>query len=717
MRVLSYAVFALTLPAQVSAPGRQPQWLTDLQTIQQSMQTAGLGAFDKSVEQAWRAALNAPQHPQFETAAELASSFYRFQGYDLKAEQVLREALAAVPPADARRRRNLTSQLAVHFESTQQYAKALAIREEMGNGQEPSTGDAIAVANLYERMGEFEKAEAAWREVAARRAAENSRRSEPGRGISFGPSYGGGARNELAEFYARRGRDAEAEDIYKRALSEAGRSGSASDWNGAADGYIAFLSQRRRFEEAIDLARQSIARSEAASDPHGAWVVLSRRQRLSHLLAQAGRSDEALAVQRQSVEAAQLRSPGSVEHGQALLSLADMLIRQNRLEEAAKVVAELQEAGAAGAGNARFHQLMAAQTLARIRDLQKKPEEARELRASAGAREVSVPNRSATVYDLTGPAQHAALEGNVEAAMLAADKAIALAAECARTDPQQISGLTSLAQVLKSKQKEGEARRVAMEALAILDEAPDHPRMAAALGSVTSLLADLGMTAQAERAIERQNRILVAAKGADSLALDSVSRGRIALMQRDSDWAGIIAEYKRMLARMENATGSNSRESLYALREVAWAYPALNDWAEEERVLSTLLERTVRVLGKSSVDHALLLVHMGNRASQNREFDKALDWMDQAIAIARALPDARVHLPAIVENRSRIAQMKDGPPASRAGRWFHADAFQRTDGARLGNAPAGPPAVIRGGPARPPAPAQAQPAQPPASPK
>jgi hypothetical protein len=86
------------------------------------------------------------------------------------------------------------------------------------------------------------------------------------------------------------------------------------------------------------------------------------------------------------------------------------------------------------------------------------------------------------------------------------------------------------------------------------------------------------MSAEAERVIERQEEILIGAKGTESLALDAISYGRIALMQRDANWTGVVDERKRMLARTEKATGSKSRESLYALREVAWTYPSLRNW-------------------------------------------------------------------------------------------------------------------------------------------
>lgn len=703
MLALCSAFFALALPAQIPAPAPPPQWLTDIQKVQQEMHRAPLGSLDAKVEQAWRAALAAPLHPQFRTAAMMTAQFYQSQGYELKAEQVLREAVAATA-GDPESERALMSQLAAHFQSAQQPLKAVAIREKLAKST-PAGYEVAILAHLYEAMGEVEKAEALWKEIAERPAAGGPPAGSPRAGNrlpaarmftgSFSHGYRGGVQNELASFYARHGRTVEAEQLYKKALAGAAQSSSPLEWNSAADGYIAFLSQQRRFDEAVDLARRSIARQEVSPEPHGAQMLFSRMQQLAALLNQAGRPAEALAVHNQMVEAALARGPASPEYTQALGSLAQVLIEQNRLEEAEKTVVRMREAGAGDAHNARLGESMAAQLLARIRDMQKKPEEARRLRESVGVPGPGAANRERTVYEMIAPAQQAAFQGDIDGAMAGARQAMALAAERSLTNPQEVAAVVGLASVLMGRQKEREAKEIAVEALRILEQAPDHPRVAEALGSIAPLLARLGMTAEAERAIGRQEKILIAAKGAESPALKSVSHARIELMQREQNWTGVVEEHKRALALTEKASGPKSRESMYALRDVAFAYPQLNNWAEEERVLANLLERTVNVSGRSSVDHAHLLVHMANRASQNREFDKALGWIDQAIEVAGTLPDARVHVPGMVQNREQIAQAKNAPPGGSrgGGKWFDTDTYyvekadgtvQRTDGTRLG---------------------------------
>ena len=665
------AVFALALPAQTPAP--QAPWLAEIQQIQQEMHRAPLGSLDARLERAWKAALAAPRHPQFRTAAQMAWHFYQFQGYELKAEQLLRDAIAATAKGDLQPHRGLLASLAAHFESAQQPVKAVPMREKLAAERAP--GAASSLAHLYERIGETGKAEAAWKQVMEQRE-EQPAVNRPGGGRSASRLMGaffspGGASNELASFYARHGRQAEAEQIYEKALEDAARSGSAREWTNAAEGYIGLLAQQRRFDEAIGLARRSLAAVEAAPEPEPNLRVF-RMHRLAGLLMQAGRPAEAVAVQNRMVEAAPAGSPEAL---QALSSLAEMLMQQKRLEEAEKTVARMREAGGTQMGD---------YTLARIREMQNKPEEARRLRESAAppVPGPAIPER--TVYEAIGPAQQALMRGDTGAALAAADEVLALAAARSAANPQEIAPLMGLAGSLMAVRKEAEARRILAEAFRILDGAPDHPRVADALASGVSTMVLLGMTAEAERAIARQEKILIAAKGSDTPALRPASYARSELMTRAGNPAGVVEERRRMLAITEKSSGPKSRDSLYALREVAWAYPPLQNWGEEEAVLAALLESTVAVAGASSLDHAHILVHMANRASENREFDKALAWIDRAIEAARTLPDAAVHLPPIVQNREQIVRTRSAPAGSR---WFDTDGFSRTDGTRLGTGP------------------------------
>jgi tetratricopeptide (TPR) repeat protein len=433
-----------------------------------------------------------------------------------------------VPEGDVQALRSLTSQLASHFESIQQLKKALAIREQMAKeplppeiaGHSASGYESMDLARLYEQMGEVEKAEAAWKEAAAERQHPPS-----GSGVvatlMMGSFSIGGSQTALAGFYQRRGRIDEAEQIYKKQLADADERGSWEAWIRAADAYIAFLHEQKRLNEATDLLRQAVVRIEFLPGEIAAHVLHARLQHLAGLYTEAGRFDDALAVHRQAIEAAQACGSGSLESFQAYTSLAETLLQQNRLEDAERAVDGMREAALAVGANQQYYESMTAQTLARIRDKQNRPEEARELRATA-TRIESTPDRVPTVFDLVGPAQQAVVEGKTDDALAAVEPALSLAAERTLTNPQEVSGLTSLAQVLLRGQQEEAARRIVVETSQLLRQAPNHPRISDALGSVISALAQLGMAAEAEQAIERQERILVAAKGADSLALNAV---------------------------------------------------------------------------------------------------------------------------------------------------------------------------------------------------
>ena len=688
------------------------------------MYQASAGSLDAKVEQAWEASLETPTHPRFQWAAQTVATFYQSQGYDLKAERIFRQAIAALPAdASPELRRGMMLQLAQHFEGTQQLVKALEIREEMAKNR-PAGNSALlnsemtGLASLYELMGEMGKAGALWKEIAASRATDDQQNppsSAPNRianpmvSLSLAPSslimprHHDARPSALADFYARQGRTAEADQLYKKALADAATSASPGEWDDVANSYKSFLTQQGQLDEAADLIRQSIARLESSPDANSASNLVYRRQELARMLTQAGHRDDALAVQKQAVEAAATRGQGSPGYAQALSSLADLLITQNRLTEAEKVVAQLRSAGASDARSADFRETMAVQTLARIRDMQKRPEEARRLRASVRAPGEADTNRAVTLFDLASPAQQAAYRGNTDAAVAAIDKVLALADERIPANPNEVTALVNLAGAFRSRQKEAEAKSIVAEAYRLLEEARDHPRVADALSSLVPMMHQLGMTAETEQAIERQEKIILAAKGPESLGLDLVSAERINLRQRNSDWAGAIDEHKRVLARTEMVTGPKSRESLYALRKLAWAYSPMNNWPEEQQIFGRLQERTADLFGKSSLEYAQVLESMANRARQNRQFDQALGWMDEAIEITRSLPNAATVLQNMTRKRARIVDAKDAPsgrPSSGSSPWFNSDRFNRTDGVRLGGDAAqvvieNRPAVIR----------------------
>lgn len=496
MRCRNFAailVVAAGLRAQMPAPERPPVWMDTLQQAQQKVFQAPLGSLDQKVEEAWQSALQMPQSQYFLTAASMTSIFYQQQGYDLKAERVLRQAITAVPEKDSlSQRRRLNLQLVDLFESTQQLVKAVPIREstakQYASDPQERASEIEQLAHLYERMGELEKAESLFKEaiplcVAQKNpgAAAGERISSKGHasfmrvvtGRNSSAIYyrsNGTCECGLAQFYERHGRGAQAEQVYKRELDNAGA--VFSIWDAVAERYASFLTQQRRFDEVVKLTQERIARTEGSSNPDTDQTALFPKQTLAQILLQAGKADQALLIEQEAVRAAPL---GSLLRVQALDSVAQSLIRQNRLEDAERTVEELRNAGAADRDNSKYHETNTLLTLAQIRDLQNKPEEAKHLRANAWHSDPSL-DQAVNINSLVSEAFQAANRNDLNRLMAIVDQALTIAAQRQKTDFQEAVRVVQLVYPLGKKKEE--ARRVLSTVLQILEEVspPDHPQ-------------------------------------------------------------------------------------------------------------------------------------------------------------------------------------------------------------------------------------------------
>ena len=112
MRAFIFTLLTLTLTLLGQTPPPQPEWIEALRTLQQETHQAPLGSLDAKFESAWRSAVQSPWHPQFPMAVEIVSGFYQSQGYEVKAEQILRQAIALAPDGDSPSRRALNNRLA-----------------------------------------------------------------------------------------------------------------------------------------------------------------------------------------------------------------------------------------------------------------------------------------------------------------------------------------------------------------------------------------------------------------------------------------------------------------------------------------------------------------------------------------------------------------------------------------------------------------------------
>lgn len=703
MRCRNFAavlVLASGLRAQTPAPEQPPVWWETLQRASQEVFQAPLGSLDRKVEDAWQSALQTPQSQYFVAAAGMVSGFYQHQGYDLKAEKILRQTLSAVPENDPISKRLLNLQLASLFENTRQLVKAAAIRETIAKqpadslNPEEQASDIQQLARIYEQMGEMKKAEASLKEAASLRARPRNpsavRDRAPqatfllGREIrqAFARGHSANTEYELAQFYQRHGRTADAETILKRMLDNASRD-SPADSNSVAHAYISFLTEQKRFDEAVKLAQECVARVESSANPE---TAIYQKQELARILTQAGKTNQALAIQQDAISAA---PQGGASRVQALNALAQWFLMQNRLEEAERVVNESREAGAADQNNGKFHDRMALHTLAQIRDRQGKPDEAQNLRDRANA-EIPVQTKD-EFYSLIASAQQA-MRIDTGQLMAITEQALAALADRVQIRPQDAGTVIQLVQLLLNNKKEEEAQRVTSAILRMLEEVSpqDHPQIADALSSTIHALTSLpGMAQEVGRAVDRQEKILLAAKGPESLALDAVTSGRVQLLNRNADFSGVLDEQKRRFVRTEKATGPKSTWALQGLNELAWAHRPVNNWPEEERVWLDLLGRTEAVNGKTSSAYANVLQSISSRYGENRQFDEALAWMDKAIEVARQLPDSEMWMQRLISQQRSILQMKNMPVNSSApanpfyqtrpnARWFNTPSFTGT---------------------------------------
>lgn len=230
---------ALSAPAQVAAP--QPAWMEVFKKVfGPQAHGVALGSLDQEVEKSWAAALVAgPRHSSFETAAQQTSQYFASQGYEVKAEKVLRQAIAAAgrveaEPAERDRARSLNLSLAQRLTQDHKFVAAVGVVQELLDGAKGTSDPGLRIsalmqlAQLREQMGEFETVEALLQEA---KALQSAPAAVPPRGaiaptgaigfMRMGSFGGPGGSADLAGFYQRQGDVAKAEALFKKDLDDA----------------------------------------------------------------------------------------------------------------------------------------------------------------------------------------------------------------------------------------------------------------------------------------------------------------------------------------------------------------------------------------------------------------------------------------------------------------------------------------------------------------
>ncbi|HYI94679.1 MAG TPA: hypothetical protein VEX68_14130 [Bryobacteraceae bacterium] len=251
MRAMSLILFAVGSPAlaQVAGSGpllanQQPQWMETFNKIYSRQgQGAPLGSLDKEVDDAWAAALAAgPLDPSFEAVAQQAAQYFGAQGYDRKAEAILRQAISA------------------------------AGQEVLGEVKAPQDQTALGtriaaltqLAQLREQMGEPDAVEGLLREAKTLQSARppESMASTSSSGLRFARAAGPGfasfrigsfseihaGPSDLVGFYQRQGSPAKAEALLKKDLEDAK---TPEESQRALQNYVHFLNSQQRWEESV----------------------------------------------------------------------------------------------------------------------------------------------------------------------------------------------------------------------------------------------------------------------------------------------------------------------------------------------------------------------------------------------------------------------------------------------------------------------------------
>ncbi len=694
MLVSSLSLIPLLLTAQFQ-PDAQPPWFTELQKIIQERHQAPLGSLDHQVDQIWQQALLAPGHPLFLYTAQSVQMHYHSQGYHLRAEAILEQALQTVPADPPEIRWQLISALAMNDEMSFRFKKSLARREALldeilANEKEShqSLSALQQIASIHERMGEMEKAESAirklielWSKVAEQKNTGLGEQSLAGvsgevsnrAGSSLGmPFFGGtsvrglttsihptiphsGTRpNFLASFYVRTGRLDEAEKIYKSSVAQANHDPNL--WRQAAWDYVHFLRQQRRFQEAINLSLQMIEKVRLLPHSQGDPVI-HLQQQLVHLYQQNGQTDQAIEMQRALVvDSLGTQNQNSYMGFSALQVLFQLLLQNQQLDEAEKVLLQLDSFQPSDSSQESHFDQLKNHLRASILQARGKTVEAQKLKQMHSPHPSVPGNEFLTQIEKT---RGKLMTANPEEAAVEIDNILQILKSRTQIQPHEIQMALSLIhtqQISQSQEIKSKFLNVLYE---LLMEKSDHPQVVEAFGDITTQLYHFGMREQAEEIIRKQQKVITDTSGPDSYFLNQVNRRRASLHQLNQQWDEAIAEHQKILERTDKLTGVKSMEGIQALQGLASAYIPAQKWSEEQQVFTALQERIIGRYGVKSRENVHWLTQIANRLAGNQQFAEAGMRLDEAEALVATLPEKAYLLQTIQSTRSQLNQMKD----------------------------------------------------------
>ena len=350
---------------------------------------------------------------------------------------------------------------------------------------------------------------------------------------------------------------------------------------------------------------------------------------------------------------------------------------------------------------------MADGMLANIRQMQNRKEDARQLRERLMTQASGTEGAPTPVWNLLQRAQEAMQRQKYDEAMAQIQRILADAAPRIRSNPEEIGAFTNLIHQLPQGRYEERLELMHLLISALDGVTPaDHPRVARAIGQLMGSAMHAGLkAAEVTRLLEREEKILIAAKGEDSPALNEVSRQRAQFFTFRGDHTEAATEMKRAVTRSEAASGPKSQPTLQMMREFINSLQATDRWPEEERVRLAVIERsgqsTSGIPGMPAQDMSMLAARyfaVGNR-------ENAVSWMDRAIESARKDPRAVFLVQQFEQQRNHFANAQSQPQPGASpfygvapGRWFDTSGYSAPAGIRPvigGPAPHPPPTTAK----------------------
>ncbi|WP_437965706.1 CHAT domain-containing tetratricopeptide repeat protein [Sorangium sp. So ce260] len=585
----------------------------------------------------------APDHPHVADALDNLAVFYRTVENDAKAEPLYRRALAirekAFGPGHgqvARSRRNLAQLARTARAANTGDAPVLGADGRTGvegPGAQASEGALAGVQRLYgevERLFDQGKLDAAV--PLAERALALVQEV-------LGPEDLGVTRalSDLATLHMERREYVKAEPLFLRALTIRERALSPDHPDVAASlGSLGLMyASAGDHIKAVSMLRRALSVYESALGPEHPAVAGPLRI-LAALAARAGSPAVAEPLQQRAVGV--LRAALGPEHPEVASSLRELSQLQDRARAA---TAEARGSGAAQPRGA----------------------------AGAGAQSTGASDRAlAEARRLFGEAERLHHDGQLDAAILLAERAVDLTAQAAGQDSYTLAtALSNLSVLHETKSDYAAAEQILRRALAIEEKVlgPEHPELITSLHGLVELCEKRGDYAQAEQLCRRVVGIRTKALGPEHADVGHALHMLAYITKKNGDYAQAEPLYRRALAVRERALGPEHPDVAVTLNGLAVLHREKGDLPEAARLYGRALAIREEVLGPEHPEvanslHNIAVLWLGMDDARAEElFQRAVAIWEKAPATQRtSLAHSLGGLAALYSKRGDHAKAK-----------------------------------------------------------